>query len=269
VALFGTGLAASNQTAKAPYPTSLNGVSVLISGKNAPLHFVSPSQINALVPFATTGATTIITVQNNGASSNTVTVPVAATAPGVYSLDQSGAGSGAILHADFLLVNDTSPAAAGETVLSYLTGMGSTTNPTVADGTAGNASRFCNAVAPATIYFGGDPGKVIFNGLAPGFPGLYQINVTGRTVRQRARSARHRHAQRVPRSGGYFHQVNPNLKDECSETELESPLIDGIQRLLEPGRRFRVGRSTKAAARRNGFGIGLIWSSSTAGSDAS
>ena len=42
----------------------------------------------------------------------------------------------------------------------------------------GNASTLYDAVAPATIYIGGDPGKVIFNGLAPGFPGLYQINVT-------------------------------------------------------------------------------------------
>jgi uncharacterized protein (TIGR03437 family) len=104
-------------------------------------------------------------------------VPVAATAPGIYSLDQSGSGSGAILHADFSVVNDASPAAAGETVLIYLTGMG-TTNPTVSDGTAGNASTLYNAVAPATIYVGSKPGTVVFSGLAPGFPGLYQINVT-------------------------------------------------------------------------------------------
>ena len=176
IALFGTGLAPSNQTAKPPYPPTLNGVSVLINGKSAPLYFVSPTQINALVPFATTGATATITVQNS-TTSNAVTVPLAATAPGVYSLDQSGSGSGAILHADFSLVNDASPATAGETVLIYLTGMG-TTNPTVADGTAGSVSTLYNAVAQPTIYVGGKPGTAIFNGLAPGFPGLYQINVT-------------------------------------------------------------------------------------------
>jgi uncharacterized protein (TIGR03437 family) len=177
VALFGTGLAASNQTAKPPYPNTLNGVSVLINGKNAPLYFVSPTQINALVPFATTGTTATITVQNGSAMSNTVTVPLAATSPGVYSLDQSGSGSGAILHADYSLVNDASPAAAGETVLIYLTGMG-TTNPSVADGTAGNTPTLYNAVAQPAIYIGGVAGKVQFNGLAPGYPGLYQINVT-------------------------------------------------------------------------------------------
>jgi uncharacterized protein (TIGR03437 family) len=255
VALFGTGLAASNQTPKAPYPTSLNGVSVLINGKNAPLYFVSPSQINALVPFATTGATTTITVQNNGASSNTVTVAVAATAPGVYSLDQSGAGSGAILHADFSLVNDPSPAAAGETI--YLTAMG-TTDPTVADGTAWQRVHALRRGCARDDLHRRRSRQGHLQRPGAGIPRTVpdQRHLTGRTARQRARSARHRHGQRVPRSGGYFHQVNPNPMDEDSETELESPLIDSIERLLEPGRRFRVGRSTKAAARRNGTGSG-------------
>ena len=177
IAIFGAGLAAGNQTAKPPYPMSLGGVTVLINGKNAPIYFVSPTQINALVPYASTGTTATITVQNGTTGSNTVTVPLAATAPGIYTLDQSGFGSGAILHADYSLVNDTSPAIAGETVQLFLTGMGAT-NPTVADGTAGNPSTLYNSVSSATIYVGGKPGTVAFNGLAPGYPGLYQINVT-------------------------------------------------------------------------------------------
>jgi uncharacterized protein (TIGR03437 family) len=178
VALFGTGLAASTATAKPPYPTaSFNGVTVLINGKNAPLYFVSSGQINALVPFGTTGPTATVQVQNNGQTSNTVTVPVAPTAPGVYSLDQSGSGSGAILHADFTLVNDASPATAGETVLIFLTGMG-TTNPTVQDGTAGATGTLYKSTANVAVYVGDVAGTVAFNGLAPGFPGLYQINVT-------------------------------------------------------------------------------------------
>ena len=82
-------------------PGTLNGVTVTINGKAAPLYFVSASQINALVPYSTTGPTATIVVQNNGANSNTVTVPLAATSPGVFTLDQSGSGGGAILHADF------------------------------------------------------------------------------------------------------------------------------------------------------------------------
>jgi uncharacterized protein (TIGR03437 family) len=177
VALFGSGLARSTQVAAPPYPASLNGVSVTINGRPAPIYFVSDGQVNCLVPFATTGATATIVVNNNGASSNTVTVPMAGTSPGVYTVPSGGVGSGAILHADFSLVSDASPAAAGETVLVFLTGMG-TTNPTVTDGTAGTVTTLYRTQSDATLYVGGKPGVVAFNGLAPGFPGLYQINLT-------------------------------------------------------------------------------------------
>ena len=123
VTLYGTGLAKSDQTAAPPYPASLNGVSVLINNKPAPVRFVSSGQLNVLVPFATTGPTATIVV-NNGVNSNSVTVPVAATSPGIFTIDQSGSGGGAILHADYSPVNAAKPAAAGETVLVFLTGLG-------------------------------------------------------------------------------------------------------------------------------------------------
>ena len=54
--LYGTGLAAGSATAKPPYPNSLNGVTVLINNKAAPLYYVSPTQINCLAPFGLQGA---------------------------------------------------------------------------------------------------------------------------------------------------------------------------------------------------------------------
>jgi uncharacterized protein (TIGR03437 family) len=177
VTLYGTGLAKSNQSAAPPYPPSLNGVSVSINNKPAPLYFVSPGQLNVLVPFATTGPTATIVVQNNSVNSNTVTVPVAATSPGVYSLDQSGSGGGAILHADYTLVSPAKPAAAGETVLIFLTGLGAVT-PTLSDGTAGTTGTLYRANTDLVVYVGGQQATVAFKGQAPGFPGLYQLNVT-------------------------------------------------------------------------------------------
>ncbi|MCX6629051.1 MAG: hypothetical protein NTW28_15645 [Candidatus Solibacter sp.] len=177
VTLYGTGLAKSNQTAAPPYPSSLNGVSVLINNKPAPLYFVSPGQLNVLVPFATTGPTATIVVQNSGVTSNTVTVPVAATSPGIYALDQSGSGGGAILHADYSPVNAAKPAIGGETVLIYLTGLGTVT-PGLTDGTAGVVNTLYRTDAEVAVYVGGQQAKVEFKGLAPGYPGLYQLNVT-------------------------------------------------------------------------------------------
>ena len=177
IALFGSGLAKSLQTATIPYPTTLNAVTVTINGKAAPLYFVSPGQINAIVPYSTTGPTATIVVQN-GTNSNAVTVPVAATAPGVFTSNQSGSGIGAMLHAaDFSLLDAGHPAAAGETVSIYLTGMGAV-NPALDDGTAGNPATLHATASDVVVFVVGQQAKVLFTGLAPGYPGLYQINVT-------------------------------------------------------------------------------------------
>ena len=176
VTLFGTNLAPVTESASAPFPPSVAGVSVLVNGLSAPIYLVSPGQINALVPYATTGATASIVVNNNGTMSNTVQVPVAGTAPGVFSIDRNGIGSGAILHADFSLVTSGKPAKRGETVLIYLTGLGAV-NPPVADGTAGGATNLSKAVAAVNVLVGGLPATVSYAGLAPLYPGLYQLNV--------------------------------------------------------------------------------------------
>ena len=177
IALFGNGLAKSLQQTVPPYPTGagLNGVTVLINGKPAPLYFVSPGQINCIVPYATTGPTATIVVNNGGTNSNTVTVPVATTAPGMFSTAQNGAGTGAIRHADFSLVTAANPAIGGETVLLYLTGLGGV-NAAPADGAGGSANN-TTTLSPQVLV-GGNPGQVLYSGLAPGFPGLYQINLT-------------------------------------------------------------------------------------------
>ena len=129
ITLFGSGLARSTQQISAlPFPlTGLNGVTVTINGKAAPLYYVATDRVYALVPFDTQGPTAAIVVTNQNGTSNTVTVPVAASTPGIFSLDQSGAGSGAILHTDFTVVNDKSPATRGETIQIYLTGLGAVT----------------------------------------------------------------------------------------------------------------------------------------------
>ncbi|MGA3019656.1 MAG: IPT/TIG domain-containing protein, partial [Bryobacteraceae bacterium] len=175
VSLFGTGLAPSPKAGLAPYPFTLNGVTVLINGKQAPIQFVSTTQINALVPYSTQGPTATIVVQNGTASSNTVTVPVAVTAPGVFALDQSGTGAGAVLHLNGSVVNASSPATPGEIVEVFLTGMGAVT-PSVADGAIPGASNI-NAT-PLSVYVADVSVTPSYAGMAPGYPGLYQMNIT-------------------------------------------------------------------------------------------
>ncbi len=176
VALFGTGMAKSDQTASPPYPLALNGVTVLINDQPAPLQFVSANRINCLVPYGTQGATATVVVQNAGVNSNSVVVPLAQTVPGIFSLDQTGTGLGAVLHLDGSPVTLSRPAAGNEAVSIYLTGMGAV-NPAVQDGTAGGSNPLSQTTASPTVLVGGIKANVLYSGLAPGYPGLYQINI--------------------------------------------------------------------------------------------
>lgn len=181
IAIYGTGLAPATMTSTPPYPASLAGVSVMIGGLPSPVYLVSSGQINCLVPYSVdiTKPTVNITITNNGATSNTVTVPLAKTSPGIFSNDTSGTGEGAILHAtDNSVVSPSNPAKKGEILVIYLTGLGALQNA-VPDGTAPNPPAADAATAQVVVYVNGvqaaTPG---YAGLNPVYPGLYQINFT-------------------------------------------------------------------------------------------
>jgi uncharacterized protein (TIGR03437 family) len=61
-------------------------------------------------------------------------------------------------------------------VLIYATGPG-TVNPAIADGAAAPAEPLARTTTTPVVYFGSEPGTVLFSGMAPGFVGLWQINV--------------------------------------------------------------------------------------------
>jgi uncharacterized protein (TIGR03437 family) len=176
VALFGTNLAGAPQQTKPPYPASLGGVSVLVDGVVAPIYAISPTLVFALVPYATAGPTATFTVTNNDMMSNAVEVPVAATAPGVFSLTRNGIGPGAIQHTDFTTVTSAKPAKRGETVVVYLTGLGAVTPP-VTDAAGGGLKTLSRVNSAIGVLIGGLPATVKFAGLVPGVPGLYIVNV--------------------------------------------------------------------------------------------
>ena len=178
LSLFGTGLSnTTNAPTVTPLPTQLDGVTVTVNGTPAPLFFVSPGQINLQTPFAVQGPTANVVVSNNGQSSPAVEVPVAATSPGIFSVQQTGFGPGIVTHADFSLVTAQNPARLGEVVIVFLTGMGAV-SPPFPDGAAGPVSPLSRTTDPGiSVLFDGEAGSVLFSGAAPGFVGLYQLNV--------------------------------------------------------------------------------------------
>jgi len=178
VTLYGTFAAQTAQASALPFPPSLGGLTMTVNGKQAPLYAVSPTQLFAVVPNGVSGSTATFQVTVNGAKSNSIDVPLANTAPGVFSLPQNGLGDGAILHANFSVVNQASPATPGETVQVYLTGLGAT-NPAVTEGTAAPSKEpLARTVGPVNVYVGGIlVPNIQFKGLAPALADLYQLNV--------------------------------------------------------------------------------------------
>lgn len=178
ISLFGSGFAASATGASIPLPNTLAGVQVLINGRLAPLSFVGSNQINAIVPYATKEPYAAVQVVVNGKSSNIVTLYTRDANASVYTIPAGGFGTAAVLHADYSPVSQSSGARPGETILVFLTGLGAT-SPPMADGAAAPSNPLC-VVPPAmqlSANVGGYDATISFAGLAPGFAGLYQINL--------------------------------------------------------------------------------------------
>lgn len=182
VSIFGSNLATgSASAAKLPLGASLNNTRVLIGGTVAPLFFVSPAQINFLVPFEATIGTSGVMVEATGANgavnSNPVDMTVVAAAPGIFTLTSDGQGLGIFVKADGTLVKASNPAKAGSVVTLYATGLGAV-NPPVASGfPAPPAPSLSQTVATPVVNIGGSDATLLFSGLAPGFAGLYQLNI--------------------------------------------------------------------------------------------
>jgi uncharacterized protein (TIGR03437 family) len=156
---------------------ALQGVEVYFDGVPAPLLYASSGQVNAVVPYSVAGkSTTQLQVEYLGVLSDPVTLQVAATAPGVFSMNSSGQGQGAILNARDGSVNSASkPAARGDWVSIYATGAGVTT-PASVDGFVSSAPLPA-PIAAVSVTMGGVSCLLNFEGAAPGLvSGVLQIN---------------------------------------------------------------------------------------------
>ena len=181
VTIFGNNLGPTNltlyQLSGGAFPASIAGTQVLFDGTPAPMIYTSPGQVSAVAPYGLAGKTTTnVQVQYQGVPSSAVAAPVQAAAPGVFSLDASGLGPGAILNQDLSINSGPNPAARGSVVAIYCTG-GGVTNPASTDGSiTGTPLPWLTQKVSVTI--GGVGANVLYSGGAPqAIAGLTQINV--------------------------------------------------------------------------------------------
>jgi len=177
VSVYGTFPVNAAQANVTPWSAALSGLSIRFGGIQAPLSYVSATQVNIQVPWEMAGQTQASVTATVASETTTAqTVSLANFAPGVFVMNAQG--QGAVVDAlSGHLIDPSSPATAGATYISiYCTGLGPVTNQP-ATGAAPSASVFSETIMPPTVTVGGVPASILFSGLAPTFVGLYQINV--------------------------------------------------------------------------------------------
>ena len=176
--VFGTNLASVVTDAlTAPLPHSIQGASVTIGGRAAPVFFVSPHQINFQVPWELFGQTqTSLQVTTPAGTSGPVTISLSAASPSIFTLDSTGGGQGVVtISSTGQLAVAATPATRGQYITIYCTGLGIVSNQPATGATA-VAEPVSSTLANATVTIGGVPATVNFAGLAPDFVGLNQVN---------------------------------------------------------------------------------------------
>jgi len=189
VAIFGSQFATATALADSvPLSTTLGVTSVTFNGIFAPLDFVTPGQINAQVPFdvfsdgSTSGSVNVV-VTNGGLTSAPQPVVINPVAPGVFTVNGNaiayfGLGSDSRF-GDFAWPAGTFPGSApahpGDLLTVYATGLGAVT-PSIQSGN-NSLDQLRTTVLTPTVLIGNVPATLLFSGLNPSFPGIYQLNI--------------------------------------------------------------------------------------------
>ena len=178
VVIFGTGLGPSSLAgmsldASGLINNELSGTQVFFDDIAAPMVYSSALQIAAIVPYELGRASTRVRVTYQGASSAPLNLQVAASNPGIFTMNS--AGQGAVLNQDYTLNSPQNGTVPGKVIFVYATGGGYTDPPSV-DGTISTAAA--STVLPSSAQIDGLDAKVLYAGAAPGLPaGALQVNV--------------------------------------------------------------------------------------------
>jgi uncharacterized protein (TIGR03437 family) len=145
-----------------------------VNGVAAPLAYVSPTQINAQIPYETNAGQATVNVVSGDRVLPPIELTVQPVAPRLFvdgqnhlmAQDQDGSANG------------PNHPAAPETLLTvYLTGQGAL-NPPIANGApAPGDSSTAGPAAPVTAVIGGQTAKVVSARMAPGMVGVLEVTI--------------------------------------------------------------------------------------------
>ncbi len=180
VTIFGSGIGPTNLvplhlTDSGMVDTNLGGTQVFFDGYPAPLIYSSAGAVSAIVPYEIAGTqTTSMLILYQGTRSNSMTVPVVDSLPGIFTVDASGHGQGAILNQDTTVNSRQNGAEPGSVVSIYATGGGQTDPPSLNGSLPADARPTHLSVK---VQIAGESADLTYAGAAPGQPsGVLQVN---------------------------------------------------------------------------------------------
>ena len=183
--ILGTALASTTDTwekfiVNGKLPTTLDGVTVTVGGQTAYLYFISPGQINFIVPPVAPGPQSVV-VKTSAGSSAAFTVTVASSGPAFFPWPNNqvvatrqdfsfAAKNGSFAGAT------TVPAKPGDVIILWGSGFGATSPQTPSGVVTPADATYATSTVPS-VSINNLPATVYGAALAPGFAGLYQIAI--------------------------------------------------------------------------------------------
>ncbi|MGA3259646.1 MAG: SBBP repeat-containing protein [Bryobacteraceae bacterium] len=181
ISVYGTELATGTVVATTvPVPISLDGNTVTVTdsdgiARQAPLYFVSPSQINFEIPTGTAMGTATVTIQNQNGTTQSAVIQIGSVSPGIFELNGSGLVAAWVLPvisgAQQPLLPVWQVVAGG--VVPLAVSLGPSTEQIYLE-MYGTGIRNAKTV---TVTMGGLSVPVLYYGAAPGYAGEDQVNI--------------------------------------------------------------------------------------------
>jgi uncharacterized protein (TIGR03437 family) len=182
--IYGTNLAYATASLTASdisggmLPTVLGGtgVRVLINNIPANIYYVSPTQVNLLVPTSLVAGPAVIQLVVDALAGPAIPITLLNAAPSFF---QSDATTVLGVHLNGTTITAASPAQPGEIVVLFASGLGPT-NPAAIPNQIPQMAASVTPMSNFSMLINGEPvnpEQILYAGVVPTFAGLFQINV--------------------------------------------------------------------------------------------
>jgi len=151
-------------------------VRVLINNIPANIYYVSPTQVNLLIPTSLVAGPAMLQLVVDSLAGPAIPIMLQNGAPSFF---QSDATTVLGIHLNGSTITAASPAVPGETVVLFASGLGPT-NPAAIPNQIPEIAASVSPLSNFSMLLNGvvvSPQQILYAGVVPTFAGLFQINV--------------------------------------------------------------------------------------------